>query len=124
MIKAIEYGERPLPFSQAIRSADLVFVSGQASVDLETGKIIPGTLQEEMTRSISNLRLVLELAGASWGDIVKVGCYLRRESDLPEYNRHYQEFFGTPYPARTTLTGCLPETILFEIDCVARLTTG
>jgi 2-iminobutanoate/2-iminopropanoate deaminase len=115
----IQAGKNYLPFSQAIRCGDLVFVSGQAAVNPETGEIMKGTLNEEMTLSFQNLRRVLEAADSTWEEIVKVNCFVRRESDVAEYNQIYREFFSHPYPARTTTTGCLPPTILFEVDCVA-----
>jgi 2-iminobutanoate/2-iminopropanoate deaminase len=115
----IVVGDLRLPFSHAIRTGDLVFVSGQASVDLKTGEIICGTFAEEFERSVENLRTILEAAGATLADVVKVGCYVRRDEDLAEYNRLYRNVFPTPFPARTTITNCLPPQLLFEIDCVA-----
>jgi len=121
LIEPITVGDLKLPFSHGVRCNGFLFVSGQASVDLQTGEIISGSFAEEMTRSIQNLRYVVQAGGAGWTDIVKVNCYLRRDSDLAEYNRIFREFFKEPYPARTTITNCLPSTLLFEIDCIARL---
>jgi 2-iminobutanoate/2-iminopropanoate deaminase len=121
MFDPIIVGNLKLPFSHAVRCGGFLFVSGQASVDLQTGEIISGKFADEMRHSIQNLRYVVETSGAGWKDIVKVGCYLRHESDLLEYNQIYKEFFVEPYPARTTLTNCLPPTLLFEIDCIARV---
>jgi len=112
-------GDLKLPFSHAVRVGNLIFVSGQASVDLETGDIIGGSFAEEVVRSFQNLQIILEKAGTSWENIVKVGCYVRRDDDLPEFNRLYREHFSEPFPARTTITNCLPPSLLFEIDCVA-----
>jgi 2-iminobutanoate/2-iminopropanoate deaminase len=119
MIENIIVGELKLPFSHATKFGDFVFVSGQASVDLDTGEIIGGTFAEEFDRSLKNLRTVLERAGARWEDIVKVGCFVRRDEDLAEYNQLYRTYFLEPFPARTTITNCLPLSLLFEIDCVA-----
>lgn len=119
MKNPIVIGDLKLPFSHAIQIGSLVFVSGQASVDLKTGEIIGGTFAEEFERSVENLRSILETAGASLSDIVKVGCYVRRDDDLSEFNRLYREVFAEPFPARTTITNCLPPQLLFEIDCVA-----
>lgn len=124
MIEPITVGDLKLPFSHAVRCDGFLFVSGQASVDLKTGEIISGIFSEEMRRSIQNLQHVVQAGGARWTDIVKVGCYLRHESDLVEYNRIFREFFHEPYPARTTVTNCLPSSLLFEIDCIARLRDG
>lgn len=121
MIDAIVVGDLNLPLSHAVRAGGFLFVSGQASVDLATGEIVKGTLAEEMERSFRNLRYVIEKAGASWENIVRVNCYLRLDSDLPEYNRLYRHFFNQPYPVRTTITKCLPDTLLFEADCVVSL---
>lgn len=119
MIENFIVGELKLPFSHATKFGDFVFVSGQASVDLDTGEIIGGSFAEEFDRSIKNLRTVLEKAGARWEDIVKVGCFVRRDEDLAEYNQLYRTYFLEPFPARTTITNCLPSSLLFEIDCVA-----
>lgn len=119
MKEPIILGDLKLPFSHAVRAGDTVYVSGQASVDLDTGEIISGTFAEEFGRSIDNLFTILRAAGCEPADIVKVGCYVRRDEDLPEFNRLYREHFSEPFPARTTITNCLPPSLLFEIDCVA-----
>ena len=119
MNEPIILGDLKLPFSHAVRAGNTIYASGQASVDLDTGEIIPGTFAEEFARSLSNLLTVLRAAGCGIADIVKVGCYVRRDEDLPEFNRLYREHFSEPFPARTTITNCLPPSLLFEIDCVA-----
>lgn len=124
MKEAVVLGDLKFPFSHAFRAGEMIFVSGQASVDLATGNIISGTFAEEMARSVENLRTVLETAGGRWTDIVKVGCYVRRDEDLPEFNRLYREWFSEPFPARATITNCLPASLLFEIDCVAFIGNG
>ncbi|MEX1037648.1 MAG: RidA family protein [Acidimicrobiia bacterium] len=119
MWKAIDAGpEGGPPFSPAVEANGLVFVSGQASVD-ETGAIVPGTFEDEMRRSIENLVRVLAAAGAELSDACRVSAYVRDPANLARYNEIYREYFTEPYPARTTLTGCLPESIHFEIDAVA-----
>lgn len=105
-------------FAAFVRAGDFVFVSGQASVD-EDGSIVPGTFAEEMHRSLGNVIRVLAAAGLELSDVVKVGAYVRDAGDLAEFNRLYTEYFTHPLPARTTVTGCLPESIRFEVDVVA-----
>lgn len=107
-----------LPFSPAVRVGDLIFVSGQASVD-GTGKIISGTFEEEFRRSVENLRKVLESAGSDLEHVVQTRNYLRDAADGPLYNELYREYFKEPYPARTTISGCLGKALHYEIDCVA-----
>ena len=113
-----------LPFTQAVRCGDFVYVSGQASVDPMTGEIRSGTLSQEMTLSFQNLREVLDSADARWSQIVKLNCFLRKDTDLAEYNQLYRQFFQEPFPARTTVTNCLPLVILFEVDCIAYAPPG
>jgi 2-iminobutanoate/2-iminopropanoate deaminase len=114
-----EFEDVPLPFSPAIRSGDLVFVSGQASVD-RRGAIVGGTFDEEMRRSMENLRLTLEAAGCRLDDVVQVRAYVHDAADLPRYNKLYREYFAEPLPARTTLTNCLGP-VKFEIEAIARI---
>ena len=107
-----------LPFSPAVRAGGFVFVSGQASVD-DAGKIVSDTFEGEVRRSFENLRRVLRAAGLDLRDVVQVRSYVARQEDLAEYNRIYAEFFKPPYPARTTLIGCLGTLLKFEVDAVA-----
>lgn len=111
-----------LPFSPAIQSGDYVFVSGQASVD-EEGKIVVGTFDEECRRSFDNLKVILEAAGLGFDDVVQVRNYVGKQEYLSEFNRIYKEYFNEPYPARTTLIGCLGTMLKFEVDVVAHCGT-
>lgn len=107
-----------LPFSPATRVGDLIFVSGQASVDA-TGKIVPDTFEGQVRRSIENLRRILEAAGSDLRHVVQTRNYVRSAEDVAEFNRIYAEYFSEPYPSRTTITNCLPEVLHFEIECIA-----
>ena len=68
---------------------------------------------------MANMRRVLHAAGSDFDKVVRVCGYVRDPANLAAYNKLYREYFKDPYPARTTLTHCLPETIQFEIDCIA-----
>jgi 2-iminobutanoate/2-iminopropanoate deaminase len=107
-----------LPFSPAVRVGDLIFVSGQASVDA-AGKILPDTFEGEFRRSVENMRKVLETAGSDLRHVIQTRNYIRDPANLVRYNELYREYFSTPFPARTTITHCLPPTLHFEIECVA-----
>jgi 2-iminobutanoate/2-iminopropanoate deaminase len=109
-----------LPFSPAVRVGELVFVSGQASVD-RSGAIVAGTFEQEMRRSLENLSAILAAAGSDLGHVVQTRNYVRDATDLTTFNRIYREYFQAPYPARTTITNCLNEQLRYEIDCVAVL---
>ena len=107
-----------LPFSPAVRVGDLIFVSGQASVDA-TGKIVPDTFEGEFRRSVENLRKVVEAAGSDLRHVVQTRNYIRDPANVARYNELYREYFSAPYPSRTTITNCLPVTLHFEIECIA-----
>jgi len=107
-----------LPFSPAVRVGNLIFVSGQASVDA-TGKIISDTFEGEFRRSVENLRKVVEAAGSDLKHVIQTRNYVRDASDLVQYNALYREYFSTPFPARTTITNCLSEALRYEIECIA-----
>lgn len=109
-----------LPFSPCAVVNGMVFVSGQASVDI-TGKIVSDTFEGEFRRSIENLRSVLRTAGCDLKDVIQTRNYVRDEQDLAEYNSLYAEYFNSPKPTRTTITNCLPSTIRYEVECIAVL---
>ncbi|MFO0791392.1 MAG: RidA family protein [Pirellulales bacterium] len=110
--------QSPLPFSAAIRAGDFVFVSGMASVD-ERGQVIHDTFENEARRTYNNLRRVLAAAGLTFANVVQVRVYLSDKKDWDEHNRIYREYFSEPYPARTTLVGCLGDLVKYEVDLVA-----
>ncbi|MSU52154.1 MAG: reactive intermediate/imine deaminase [Opitutia bacterium] len=107
-----------LPFSPAVRVGDLILVSGQASVDA-TGQIVPDTFEGEFRRSIENMRQVLESAGSDLRHVVQTRNYVREPANVARYNELYREYFSAPFPARTTITNCLPPTLQYEVECVA-----
>jgi 2-iminobutanoate/2-iminopropanoate deaminase len=106
-----------LPFSPAAVAGPFVFVSGQASTSPE-GEIVVDTFAGEMHRSLGNLELILGAAHLTLNDVVQVRSYIADAADLPEYNAIYRKYFTEPFPARTTLTGCLVG-LKFEIDATA-----
>lgn len=107
-----------LPFSPCVQVGDLIFVSGQASVD-EKGNIVGDSFEGEFRRSVENLRKVLESAGSDLQHVVQTRNYVRDAVDVPLFNQLYREYFSAPFPARTTITNCLPPSLRFEIEAVA-----
>jgi len=107
-----------LPFSPAVRVGDLIFVSGQASVDAK-GQIVPDTFEGEFRRSVENLQKVLRGAGSDLAGVIQTRNYVRDPEDVATFNKLYREYFSEPFPARTTITHCLPQTLRYEIECVA-----
>ena len=107
-----------LPFSPCVVVGDLIFISGQASVD-QQGNIVSDTFEGEFRRSIENVRLVLEAAGSDLAHVVQTRIYVPDADDLPLYNKLYREYFPQPSPARTTITNCLPPSLKYEVEAVA-----
>ena len=107
-----------LPFSPCVAVGDLIFVSGQASVDA-AGKIIGDSFEGEFRRSVESLAKVLEAAGSDLAHVVQTRNYVRDAGDVPLFNQLYREYFSDPFPSRTTITGCLPPALRFEIEAVA-----
>ena len=117
-IKGDHIPSSPLPFSPAVEAENFIFISGQASVDKD-GKIIKDTFENECRRSFENVRAILSTCGLSFQNVVQVRNYVGRQENLVEFNRIYKEYFTEPYPARTTLIGCLGDILKFEVDVVA-----
>ena len=107
-----------LPFSPCVQVGDLIFVSGQASVDAK-GSIVSESFEGEFRRSVENLRRVLESAGSDLAHVVQTRNYVRDAVDVPLFNHLYREYFSDPFPARTTIINCLPPALKFEIEAVA-----
>ena len=107
-----------LPFSPSVCFGDLIFISGQASVDA-TGKIVSDTFEGEFRRSVENVRKVLDAAGSDLAHVIQTRNYVRDAEDVPLYNQLYREYFAEPFPTRTTITNCLPPTLRYEIEVVA-----
>lgn len=107
-----------LPFSPGLMVEDFLFISGQASVD-DNGKIINDTFAGECKRSFENVRKILTAAGLEFSDVIQVRNYVGIQEDLAEFNEIYREYFSPPFPARTTLIGCLGDLLKFEVDVIA-----
>lgn len=119
-LKIVDAGARShLPFSPAIIAGDFMYVSGQASVDSQTGAIVTDSFEGEMRRSIANLKAILEAGGLSLDHVINVKSYVADEGDLALYNRIYPEYFAAPPPTRSTIVGVLGTKLKFELDCVA-----
>jgi len=115
-----EKGATPAgPYSHAILcKGTLLFVAGQGPTNPETGEA-PQTFREAAAQTLTNVRVIVEAAGATMADVVKVHAYLRNLDDFAAFNEVYRTFFPPPYPARTTVQSDL--TIPLEVDVIAVL---
>ena len=108
------------PFSAAIVDEGRVYSSGQVAQDPVTGKLIDGGVAAQTAQVIENIEAVLEAAGKSLADVLKVNVYLTDMKSFAEMNSVYAECFRAPYPARTTVAvAALPLGAAVEIEVVA-----
>jgi 2-iminobutanoate/2-iminopropanoate deaminase len=110
------------PYSQAIRSGNLVFVSGQIPLDPATGHLVEGDAAMQTARVLQNLSAILEAAGSSLGQVLKTTVYLKDLADFAMMNEVYARFFGDNPPARATVeVARLPRNVSVEIDLIAEV---
>src|SRR3954452_1802259 len=124
-MKAVESKDFPEPkgpFSYGMISNGLVFVSGQAATDLETGEFKLGDIRRETELTLLNIKRVLETAGTDLEHAVKCSVFLSDINDFAAMNEVYKTFFvNGPRPARTTVQAVLGSGIKVEIDAVAEM---
>ena len=110
------------PYSVATRFGDLVFTAGQIGLNPASGELVSGGIAPETRQVLTNIKNILEAAGARMGNVLKTTVFLRNMSDFSEMNAVYAEFFPSNYPARTTVqVAGLPKDGLVEIEAVACL---
>ena len=108
------------PYSQAIQAGNTIYVSGQLPIDPATGAFAGEDIASQTRQSLTNLKNILNAAGADLSDVVKTTVYLANIADFAAMNGVYGEFFTAPYPARAAFeVACLPKNALVEIECVA-----
>ncbi|MDA1369138.1 MAG: RidA family protein [Proteobacteria bacterium] len=107
------------PYSQAIKSGELIFLSGQIPLDPETMELVEGGIEEQTRQVFKNLRSVAEAAGSGLQNAVKLTIYLIDLSDFAMVNSIMAENFNEPYPARATIqVSALPKHSIVEIDAI------
>jgi 2-iminobutanoate/2-iminopropanoate deaminase len=108
------------PYSVANRYGDLIFTAGQIGLDPQTGEMVPGGIEAETRRVMTNLKAVLEAAGSSLEHVLKTTVFLRDMNEFSQMNAVYAEFFPSNYPARSTVQAAgLPKGAAVEIEAVA-----
>ena len=110
------------PYSQGIVANGFLFTAGQIALDPVSGQIVAGDVVAQADRVLTNLKAILDSAGASWSDVVKTTVYLHDMNDFPRVNEVYARALGTARPARSTVqVSALPRGVLVEIDAIALL---
>jgi 2-iminobutanoate/2-iminopropanoate deaminase len=110
------------PYSQAIASDGLLFVSGQIPMDPETGQMVDGDVEAQAERALRNVEGILEAAGGSLQHVVRATVWLTDMGDFEKVNEVYARFFGQDPPARVCVeVSRLPKGARVEIDAIARI---
>ncbi len=108
------------PYSQAIRTNALVFASGQAGLDPQTGDLVTGGIEAETRQALTNIKNVLEAADTTLDAVVKTTVFLVDMAEFPRMNAIYAEFFPKDPPARSTVgVAALPKGAHVEIEAIA-----
>ena len=108
------------PYSQAIIHNGLIYLSGQGPIDPMTNTVSLGTIEEETKLAMENVRIILEEAGSSLDQILKVTVYLLKIKEYGRFNEVYRKYFQKDLPARSCIqAGKLPFGISVEFDVIA-----
>ncbi|EJC13082.1 endoribonuclease L-PSP, putative [Helicobacter pylori Hp P-23] len=108
------------PYSQAIATSDLVFVSGQLGIDVSTGEFKGADIHSQTMQSMENIKAILKEAGLGMDSVVKTTILLKSLDDFSVVNGIYGSYFKEPYPARATFqVAKLPKDALVEIEAIA-----
>ena len=109
-----------LPFSEAVRVGNMIYLSGQIGILPGTMELVSGGIAEETRQTLDNIRAVLERHGSSLDRIVKCTIFLADIEEWPRLNEVYATYFGEQKPARSAVAGSgLALGARVEIDCIA-----
>jgi len=116
-----ERAPKPIgPYSQAVRAGNFVFISGQIPIDPKTGEIVREDIKTQAKRALENIKAIVETAGGSLKNIVKVNVYIKDIKLFGDFNAVYGEFFGEHKPARVVVeVSAIPKNALIEIEAIA-----
>jgi 2-iminobutanoate/2-iminopropanoate deaminase len=113
------------PYSQAVHAGDFLYTSGQIPLDPATGQVVPGSITEQTTQVLENLKAILETAGTDLPHVVKTVVFLKDMNDFAAMNAVYGKYLapeGAVPPARSTVeVARLPKDVLIEIEVIALL---
>jgi len=107
------------PYSQAVRFANLVFVSGQIPLDPKSGEIVGGDIEVQTKQVLENLQAIVEASGMGLENVLKCTCFLQDMEHFARFNSVYSTYFANVLPARETVeVSRLPKNVLVEISAI------
>ena len=107
------------PYSQAVKTGNLMFISGQIPLNPETGDLVSGSIEDEANQVLNNIKSICEAAGNTLEDIVKITIFLTDLDNFATVNEVMKEHFSEPYPARATIeVSGLPLGVNVEIEAI------
>jgi 2-iminobutanoate/2-iminopropanoate deaminase len=114
-------GPKPIgPYSQAIKTNGVIYLSGQVALDPKSGELIGGDIRQQTERVFENIKGILEAAGSNLHHVVKATVFLKDMNDFPAMNEVYARYFTAAPPARSTVqVARLPKDGLVEIEVIA-----
>jgi 2-iminobutanoate/2-iminopropanoate deaminase len=107
-------------YSSAISIEGWLYISGQGPLDMKSGEIVLGSIEDQTRLTLSHIGKILDAAGCTFDDVVKCTCYLAEMGEFDRFNQVYAQFFPGVRPARTTIQAVLWGGIKVEIDAIAR----
>ena len=108
------------PYSQAVKSGNMLFISGQIAIQKPSENLITGTIEEETEQVMKNLEAILTAAEMDFSNVVKTTIFLRDMGNFPKVNEIYGKRFPANPPARETVgVSGLPKNVNVEISCIA-----
>ncbi len=110
------------PYSQAVKTGNLLFTSGQIPIDPATNTLVEGGIEVQARRVFENVQAILTASGASMNQVVKTVVFLKDMNDFAKVNEIYAEYFTGDFPARSCVeVARLPKDVLIEMEAIAEV---
>ncbi len=110
------------PYSQAVKTGNLLFTSGMIPIDPATGQLVEGGIEVQAEQALKNIKNLVEASGSSLDKVVKTVVFIKNMDDFAKVNEIYSKYFVSDWPARSCVeVARLPKDVLIEIEAIAEL---
>ena len=110
------------PYSQAVKTGNLLFTSGMIPIDPATGNLVEGGIEVQAEQALKNVKNLVEASGSSLDKVVKTVVFIKNMDDFAKVNEIYSKYFVSDCPARSCVeVARLPKDVLIEIEAIAEL---